>query len=84
MYGDPAVMHATPTCALRTLPSREAAVGMSLPYEVLEPLPDAMSALRRARELLGGFAEWADDPFSPEVGPVVTAEQFHHARHCFT
>ncbi|MGW1257695.1 hypothetical protein ACWD5Q_21510 [Streptomyces sp. NPDC002513] len=57
---------------------------MSLLYEVLEPLPDAMSALRRARELLGVFAEWVDDPFSPEVGPVVTAEQFHHARQHFT
>jgi hypothetical protein len=57
---------------------------MSLLYEVLEPLTDAMSALRRARELLDGFAEWADDPFSPEMGPVVTVEQFHHARHCFT
>jgi hypothetical protein len=56
---------------------------MSLLYQVLEPLPDAMSALRRARELLGVFAEWVDDPFSPEVGPVVTVEQFHHARRYF-
>ncbi|MGW0578702.1 hypothetical protein ACWD25_22665 [Streptomyces sp. NPDC002920] len=56
---------------------------MSLLYEVLEPLPDAMSALRRARELLGVFAEWVDDPI-PEFGPVMTVDQFRHARRHFT
>ncbi|MGW5248563.1 hypothetical protein ACWEQN_32890 [Streptomyces sp. NPDC004129] len=54
-------------------------MGMSLLYEVLEPLPDAESALRRARELLRDFADWADDPDIPEIGQVVTAEQYAHA-----
>ncbi|MFE9448898.1 hypothetical protein [Streptomyces sp. NPDC006739] len=56
---------------------------MSMLYQVLEPLPDAVGALGRARELLGEFAEWADEPYSPEIGPVVTVEQFHYARRYF-
>ncbi|MFG2133536.1 hypothetical protein ACGFNV_38050 [Streptomyces sp. NPDC048751] len=52
---------------------------MSLLYEVLEPLPDAESALRRARELLEEFADWVDDPEPPEIGSVITAEQYAHA-----
>lgn len=52
---------------------------MSMLYEVLEPLPDAESALRRARELLDEFAEWVDDPEAPEAGSIVTAEQYAHA-----
>ena len=54
-------------------------MGMSLLYEVLEPLPDAESALRRARALLREFADWADDPDIPQIGQVVTAEQYVHA-----
>jgi hypothetical protein len=54
-------------------------MGMSLLYEVLEPLPDAQSALGRARELLKEFAEWVDDPNIPWTGQVVTAEQYVHA-----
>ncbi|RAG81319.1 hypothetical protein DN069_33555 [Streptacidiphilus pinicola] len=56
---------------------------MSLLYEVLEPLPDAESALRRARGLLSEFAAWTGEPEAPELGPVVTAEQFGHARQFF-
>jgi hypothetical protein len=56
---------------------------MSLLYEVLEPLPDAETALRRARELLRDFADWAVEPEAPQIGPVVTAEQFAHAREFF-
>jgi hypothetical protein len=56
---------------------------MSLLYEVLEPLPDADSALRRARELLRDFAAGVDDPETPEIGAVVTAEQFAHACNFF-
>ncbi|SHI24569.1 hypothetical protein [Streptomyces sp. 3214.6] len=59
-------------------------MGMSLLYQVLEPLPDAVSALRRARGLLGALTEWAEEPFAPEVGPVVTVDQFHYARRYFT
>lgn len=56
---------------------------MSLLYEVLEPLPDAESALRRARELLEEFADWVDDPEPPDIGPVITAEQYAHAARFF-
>lgn len=56
---------------------------MSLLYEVLGPLPDARSALRRARELLRDFSEWADEPYPPEIGQVVTAEQYAHALRFF-
>lgn len=52
---------------------------MSFLYEVLEPLPDAESALRRARELLRDLADWVDDPDIPDIGQVVTAEQYVHA-----
>ncbi|MEU9170273.1 hypothetical protein AB0D34_21115 [Streptomyces sp. NPDC048420] len=58
-------------------------MGMSMLYEVLEPLPDAESALRRARELLSEFAEWVDDPGLPVTGPVITAEQYAHASRFF-
>jgi hypothetical protein len=53
---------------------------MSLLYEVLEPLPDAHSALERARGLLREFGECVDAPEMPELGTVVTVEQFNHAR----
>ncbi|MEU0409033.1 hypothetical protein ABZ307_14645 [Streptomyces griseorubiginosus] len=59
-------------------------MGASLLYQVLEPLPDAASALRRARALLSDFAEWVDEPSGPEVGPVVTVEQYEHACRLFT
>lgn len=55
-------------------------MGMSLLYRVLEPLPDARTALDRARELLSEFGEWVDDPETPDLGSVVTVDQFWHAR----
>ncbi|MFF4629242.1 hypothetical protein [Streptomyces griseorubiginosus] len=58
-------------------------MGASLLYQVLEPLPDSASAVRRARELVKAFTEWVDEPSSPEVGPAVTREQYEHARRLF-
>ncbi|WP_370109353.1 hypothetical protein [Streptacidiphilus sp. MAP12-33] len=57
---------------------------MSFLYEVLEPLPTADAALARARALCSEFGEWTGDPFDPQLGPVVTADQFHYARQHFT
>jgi hypothetical protein len=59
-------------------------MGMSLLYEVLEPLPDAQTALARARALVAELATHADHPYKPELGPEVTAEQFRHALRHFT
>lgn len=57
-------------------------MGMSLLYQVQEPLPTAGDALRRARELLTRFADWTGEP-APEMGSVVTVEQFRHALRYF-
>ncbi|MEE4546078.1 hypothetical protein V2S66_29440 [Streptomyces sp. V4-01] len=59
-------------------------MGMSLLYEVLEPLPDAHAALARARGLLAEFADYAEPPYSPDLGPVVTADQFRHSLRYFS
>jgi hypothetical protein len=59
-------------------------MGMSLLYQVHEPLPDAQTALVRARALVAELGTSTDDPYKPELGPVVTVEQFHHALGRFT
>ncbi|WP_269857207.1 hypothetical protein [Streptomyces sp. RPT161] len=49
-------------------------MGASFRYPVLEPMPDAASALARARELLRDHgSREPDDPWV-ELGEVVSAE----------
>jgi len=45
---------------------------------VLEPFPDASSALARAREIMRELADWASGP-TPRMEPVATAEQYAYA-----
>lgn len=59
-------------------------MGASMLYQVLEPLPDARSALRFARELLAQLG--ADTPDLPSLSfnDIATQEQFQYARQYFT
>jgi hypothetical protein len=59
-------------------------MGASMLYEVLEPLPDARSALLFARQLLARFGAGAPDLPALCFNDIATQEQFHYARQYFT
>ncbi|WP_328806123.1 hypothetical protein [Streptacidiphilus fuscans] len=53
-------------------------MGNSALYRVVEPFPDAATAVARAREILGFLSEGYSDPWV-QPKPIVTREQFEHA-----
>ncbi|MFD3499382.1 hypothetical protein [Streptomyces sp. NPDC058678] len=59
-------------------------MGASMLYQVLEPLPDARTALLFARELLARFGTGTPDMPSLSFNDIATREQFHYARQYFT
>ncbi|MEW2131777.1 hypothetical protein [Streptomyces sp. NPDC005435] len=54
----------------------------SILHRVLEPFPDAASALSRARAIMRELAEWQGLPW-PQLSPVTTAAQYVHAVRTF-
>ncbi|QIZ00690.1 hypothetical protein HEP87_51875 [Streptomyces sp. S1D4-11] len=59
-------------------------MGASMLYQVLEPLPDARSALRFARQLLTQLGAGTPDLPSLSFNDIATQEQFQYARQYFT
>ncbi|MER6412346.1 hypothetical protein [Streptomyces humidus] len=54
----------------------------SMLYRVLEPFPDARSALVRAREIMRDLADGVSEPW-PRLGPIGTAEQYAYVLRTF-
>lgn len=59
-------------------------MGASMLYQVMEPLPDARSALLFARQLLARFGTGAPDMPSLTFNDIATQGQFQYARQYFT
>ncbi|MFJ1610890.1 hypothetical protein ACIOHS_47515 [Streptomyces sp. NPDC088253] len=59
-------------------------MGASMLYQVLEPLPDARSALLFARQLLTRLGAATPDMPSLSFNDIATQEQFQYARQYFT
>ena len=59
-------------------------MGASMLYQVLEPLPDARSALLFARRLLARYGAGTPDMPSLAFNDIATQEQFQYARRYFT
>jgi hypothetical protein len=51
-------------------------------YPVLEPFPDAASALARARAIMRDLADWSTAPW-PQLEPISTVEQYAYALRSF-